>query len=432
MERHYSLFCVTCGKRFEDVSGRGFLLTCDERHGPSLLRARYRQESFVVRERSRGLFRYRDWLPVAREWDNRAVPAVFACDRLGRYLGMRHLTAAFSGYWPERGAFLESCSFKELEAWPVLARVPEGERRALVVSSAGNTGRAFLQVGSRVGAPVVVVVPEFAVGDMWLVADRHPEARLVALRGADYADSIRLGANLADLDGFFAEGGARNVARRDGMGTVLLAAVESLGELPEHYFQAVGSGTGAIAAWEMSRRLADDPRYAEAEMRLHLVQNAPFAPMTEAWLGRSRELVVPEETESRNLVRDLHSRVLANRQPPFAIAGGVYDALADTGGMMYSVTNREAAAAGALFEKLEGCDLDPAAEIALAGLMGALRAGTLDPAARVLVNLTGGGKRRLERDRKLIPAEPDCTLDLAELGCPERIQEALEQVPVAV
>ena len=182
----------------------------------------------------------------------------------------------------------------------------------------------------------------------------------------------------------------------------------------------------------MSRRLAGDGRFGDGRMRLHLVQNAPFAPMTEAWLGKSRDLVVPEESESRSLTRELHSRVLSNRQPPFGIAGGVYDALADTGGAMYSVTNREAAEAGELFQELEGCDLDPAAEVALAGLMRALQAGTIDPAARVLVNLTGGGKRRLEEDRKLIPAEPDCIVGLEDMGCPERIQEALEDVPVVV
>jgi len=37
----------------------------------------------------------------------------------------------------------------------------------------------------------------------------------------------------------------------------------------------------------------------------------------------------------------------------------VFDALSDTGGLMYAVTNEEAAAAGALFERLEGIDLDP-------------------------------------------------------------------------
>ena len=52
---------------------------------------------------------------------------------------------------------------------------------------------------------------------------------------------------VAGWDGFIAEGGAKNVARRDGMGTTVLSAVTTIGEIPDAYFQAVGSGTGAIA-----------------------------------------------------------------------------------------------------------------------------------------------------------------------------------------
>jgi len=432
MDPHYRLVCLGCGKSFADATDGSFVLSCDEAHGPALLRAEYQERSFSVSEESPGLFRYRNWLPVRRVWENRSVPAVFRAERLGRRLGMRGLSVVFSGYWPERGAYMESCSFKELEALPVLARVPESGSGSLVVSSAGNTGRAFLQAGSALGAPMVVVVPEFALEDMWLVADRHPEVRLVALAGGDYADAIRLGANLAHQEGFFPEGGARNVARRDGMGTVLLAAVEALGEMPEHYVQAVGSGTGAIAVWEMSRRLAQDRRFAGGSLRLHLVQNEPFAPMTHAWRAGRRTLEALPEEASRRLVGALHSRVLSNRQPPFGLTGGVFDALSDTKGTMSAVSNREAAEAGELFESLEGCDLDPAAEVALAGLMKALSLGTIDPQARVLLNLTGGGRRRLEADRPLVAVEPDCTVGVEEIDRAEAVVEALCRSAVAV
>ena len=43
------------------------------------------------------------------------------------------------------------------------------------------------------------------------------------------------------------EGGARNVARRDGMGTTVLEYARVTGEMPCHYLQAIGSGTGGIA-----------------------------------------------------------------------------------------------------------------------------------------------------------------------------------------
>ncbi len=110
--------------------------------------------------------------------------------------------------------------------------------------------------------------------------------------GADYADAVELGNGIAGTEGYYSEGGARNAARRDGMGTTVLSAVEAAGVIPDHYFQAVGSGTGAIAAWEMNLRLLEDGRFGSRKMRLHLSQNAPFTPMTDAWEAGSRTLAV--------------------------------------------------------------------------------------------------------------------------------------------
>ncbi len=75
---------------------------------------------------------------------------------------------------------------------------------------------------------------------------------------------------------FFAEGGAKNVARRDGMATTMLSAATTIGEIPDYYFQAVGSGTGAIAAWEANMRLIGDGRFGETVMKLMVSQNHPF------------------------------------------------------------------------------------------------------------------------------------------------------------
>ena len=128
--------------------------------------------------------------------------------------------------------------------------------------------------------------------------------------------------------------------------------MEASGRIPDHYFQAVGSGTGAIAAWEMNLRLQEDGRFGHGKMRLHLSQNAPFTPMTDAWEAGSRTL--SPEADGRRLSRAVRARVLGNRNPPYSIAGGLFDALTDTRGCMYRVTNAEARAAGRLFEKLEG------------------------------------------------------------------------------
>jgi cysteate synthase len=392
---------------FEDLQDR-FLLQCDEEHGPSLLRSEYDNKQLTIQQEHSGIFRYNQWLPIRRVVDTPVKPAVFKSDDLAQRIGLDNLWIAFNGYWPERGAAMETCSFKELEALAVCSRRPEGMEGTLVVSSAGNTGRAFLQICSRLGIPALIVVPEAALPAMWLTAPKHPDVKLAVLQGdRDYLDAIELAGKIASLDGYFPEGGAKNVARRDGMGTVVLAAVEAIGRVPDHYFQAVGSGTGGIAAWEMSRRFKQDGRYGGHKMKLHLVQNVPFTIMSDAWRAGSRDLPLLDEHEAKGLIARLHSGVLSNRKPPYGITGGVYDALTDTGGQMYSVVSEEALLAGWLFESLEGCDLDPAAEVALAGLVRAVRQGGLDKSDVVLLNLTGGGKNWLELEETLRPVRPD-------------------------
>lgn len=425
----YRLRCVQCGKIHDDAEDR-FLLQCDENHGPALLRSEYYDHQLAIQGKQPGIFRYDQWLPTRKVLDTPVKTAVFKSENLAERIGLENLWFAFNGYWPERGGVMETCSFKELEAYPVCARRPDRAQGALVVSSAGNTGRAFLQICSRYGIPALIVVPETAVAEMWLTVEKHPDVKLAVLQGeSDYLDTIELAGRIAGLQGYYPEGGAKNVARRDGMGTVVLAAVEEIGSLPDHYFQAVGSGTGGIAAWEVSSRLLQDGRYGNNKMKLHLIQNQPFAPMAEAWWAGSRELPSLEEQEAKKRISTMHSAVLSNRKPPYSVVGGVYDALNDSGGQMYSVTSEESQLAGWLFEALEGCDLDPAAEVALAGLVRAVRQKRIDSSDLVLLNITGGGRRRLEVERPINYVQPDYVFSRKDLSLKE-LEDQLLRDPV--
>ncbi|HUX51707.1 MAG TPA: cysteate synthase [Spirochaetia bacterium] len=412
---HYQLRCLGCGTLYSD-SEIGFFLNCEHQHEPSLLRSSYSRRTLTVRSAEQGLFRFADWLPVRRTSPNAPGPIVFRSLQLGARIGLDNLFIIFNGYWPERRAYMTTCSFKELEAYSVLGRIPDGESRSLVVASAGNTGRAFLQVASEQGVPVVVVVPEFALPHLWITVPLHPSVRIVVLSGnSDYYDAIKLADLIAGMDGCFAEGGARNIARRDGMGTTMLEAAVSIGRIPQHYVQAVGSGTGGIAAWEMMERLLADGSYGDTPGRLHLVQNAPFSLMTDSWATGSAGLAPLDERVAREQIRELHAAVLSNRHPPYSIRGGVRDVLTQSDGRMYSVTNRDALEAGRLFADLEGCDLDPAAEVALAGLIQSVRNGAIGHGEVTALNVTGGGMNNIERTGRKRYLKPDIIFDADEL-----------------
>jgi cysteate synthase len=60
-----------------------------------------------------------------------------------------------------------------------------------------------------------------------------------------------------------------------------------------------------------------------------------------------------------------------------------------------------------LFLDLEGNDIHPAAGVALASLIHALKTGMVDKNAVIMLNITGGGENRFKSERKLHELKPD-------------------------
>ncbi|MFI6406381.1 cysteate synthase [Streptomyces sp. NPDC050548] len=408
VSRHYAVFCPICGQRGMDD---GLTLSCSRDHGPALLQSDYLVKEFAPKTDCEGLFRYRDWLPVTRTFPTRARTVVFQSEELCTQLGLPNLWIAFNGYWPERGAHLETATFKELEAYAVLGRLPS-DPPVLVVASAGNTAAAFATVCSRYRRPCLLVVPRRGLARMRLRTPLDPAVKLVVLDGADYSDAIALAESVAALPGFQAEGGVRNIGRRDGLATVLYAGVEAMGRMPDHYVQAVGSGAGAIAVHEAAARLLATGRYGSDLPRLLLCQNASFAPLAESWKSGTRHLSTCSADDARAATRTVFADELTNRFPPYAVRSGIYDVLTESAGDMLTVEREAAEYERKVFSKAESVDIEPASAVALAGLRQAVTAGRIPEEAVVLLNVTGGGRARLAQDHPLYDAEPTLIVDL--------------------
>ena len=149
-----------------------------------------------------------------------------------------------------------------------------------------------------------------------------------------------------------------------------------------------------------------DGRFGAHKMKLLPSQNEPFLPMFNAWKNDSREIPPLDDNEARRQVEEICAKVLSNRKPPYAICGGLYDALKDSGGNILSANNSEAEAAAALFEETEGIDIHPAAAIATATLIKEAKAGNLPKDAMIMLNITGGGEKRFQQDKQLYYLKP--------------------------
>ena len=402
----YQLQTIATGRVFED---QGWTLDDKESGTPSMVRPVYEKKQLNVKEdKDLGLYRYADWLPIKTLLANPSEPITYKSQGLAKRLGLKNLYITFNGWWPERGARMTTCSFKEMEAYSVCARLSETlKQKVLVVASAGNTARAFAKVCSDNGIKLLLCVPQDNINALWFDKPLNDCVKLITTEsGSDYFDAINLSNVVCELDGYLAEGGAKNIARRDGMSTTMLSATTFIGRTPDFYFQAVGSGTGAIAAWEANLRFIGDGRFGTHKARLMVSQNKPFIPMYDAWKADSRAMLPYDAEQARKDAAEICAPVLSNRKPPYGLAGGLFDALKDTDGDILAVSNAEANAAKALFEETEGIDIYHAAAVATASLQQAINKGVVKADDVVMLNITGGGEKHFQAEHKIHYLQP--------------------------
>ena len=400
----YTLQCVATGREFEDT---GWVLDDKECKSPSLVHAIYAKKQIEVRDNSYGFYKFADWLPISRMLEGSSAPVTYRSKGLAEALGLENLYITFNGCNPAIGANMSTCSFKETEAYSVCGRIDPKNNKILVVASAGNTARAFAKVCSDNNIPLLLSVPADNLSALWFEKPLNPCVKLISCEnGGDYFDAIHLSNLALKSKKFYAEGGAKNVARRDGMATTMLSAATTIGQIPDYYFQAVGSGTGAIAAWEANMRLIADGRFGTTKTKLMVAQNAPFVPMYDAWRVDSRHMLPYDDNKARRDAEIIDAKVLSNRRPPYGIVGGLYDALKDTDGEIFAITNAAAKKAATLFEQTEGCDIHPAAAVATAALIKAVAEGKVDKTKIVMLNITGGGERKAKEGKELWYLKP--------------------------
>lgn len=128
--------------------------------------------------------------------------------------------------------------------------------------------------------------------------------------------------------------------------------------------------------------------------------------MYDTWKANSRTLLPLTAEDARAAAGAIEAKVLSNRKPPFSLAGGLFDALSDTCGDMYCITNEELAYWQEKFEELEGTDIHPAAAVAVASLAKAVKVNTVKADEVIMLNITGGGEKRAKSGKAIYHALP--------------------------
>lgn len=393
-------YVLKCLKTNEEISDDYTLHHTDN----SLLQAQY-DSAITIHNEAKGVWRFVDWLPVTQPNRYTAGTLTYKAEQLGKALGLSDLWVTFHGHWPERGGLCPTGSFKDMEAVPTIQRLQDHNGRGLICASAGNTARAFTHFCGASDTPLIVVVGKEHAHRIW-VRKEHPteSVRLVVVEDGDYADAKKVAKGIsAQLPGWQMEGGVHNVARRDGIGSLIIDAAYAIGRLPDHYFQGVGGGPGPIGVHEMAERLIRSGEFSGPVPRQHLSQNVEHCPIHNAWQA-GRNHLIPKDYPATEVA--VYSDYLLNKGPAYGLTGALYDILKASNGQTHVVTRDDAMTCKRLFEETEGIDIMTPGAVALSSVQQALAQGDIRPSDCVVLNISGGGVERLRDGHATRVVEP--------------------------
>lgn len=415
MENHgddYTLECPRCHNRYFDDGVRLECDICKEHYQRGILKYIPAKQIDIDKSES-GLSRYRDFLP-GKTYIDFQIPTTytFKSSKFADRFGFKNLFFTCTGFSPHLRISARTASFKELEALCVLHRLQSfGQKKPLVLASAGNTARAFAYYAAKNRYPTIIVVPEVSRRFIWLpnteefYKNAQEFVRLIVLKQpAKYLHASMFAKKLLQKlnDRVLSEGGFFNVGRIAGLGCCALNFFDIIGRIPKHYVQAVGSGSGVLAAIR-AYELLDQSQ--SREISYHLVQNAPYDPLIRAMNSSGRF----QPNEHYEFIDTVCSPMLTSGDPAFDYAGGLLESKMSGVSMFgHSVTNSDIYNMHREMQMLEKIQIALPSAAAVAGLLKAKEKGALGPNDIIQVNITGCGETNSKSDEGFFYVNPCC------------------------
>ncbi|MFQ5854183.1 MAG: threonine synthase [Anaerolineae bacterium] len=326
--------------------------------------------------RTRTLWRYREFLPVADPANIVSLgegwtPTLHA-RRLGQALGLDQLWVKDEGLNP-------TGTFKARGASAGISRARELGVTAVAMPTAGNAGGAWAAYGARAGIEVHVAMPQDAPAINQLEC-RLFGARLTLVDGliSDAGKLITQG--IAEHD-WFDVSTLKEPYRIEGKKTMGLEIAEFFGwQLPHVVIYPAGGGVGIIGIWKALRELRDIGWVAGPLPRLVIVQAAGCAPLVRAFEQRREESEFWEGAQT----------MAAGLRVPKALGDFlVLQAVRETEGTAVAVSDEAIAEAMMLAAQTDGLSMCPEGAATVAAARQLREAGWLQADHRVVLIDTG-------------------------------------------
>jgi threonine synthase len=329
------------------------------------------------------LEQYRDFLPVTPQTPRLSLhegnTPLIHLERLSEAWGV-HLYAKVEGLNP-------TGSFKDRGMVLAVAKAAEAGSQAVLCASTGNTSASAAAYAARMGMRAVVVVPDGHIALGKLSQAVVYGAEVLAIQGNfDQAlDMVRqVGEDHSDITLV----NSINPYRMEGQKTAAFEVCEQLGGPPDILAIPVGNAGNISAYWKGFREYHDRGRIDSLPVM------CGFEAEGAAAIVRGEPIIAPETVATAIRIGNPASWETA------------VQAARESGGFIDSVTDDEILEAYRELTRWEGIFAEPASAASLAGVKKACREGTIPPAARVVVVLTGNGLKDPSTAMEAVTVKP--------------------------
>lgn len=389
MPAHFNVECLDCGCRSEYAATQHNCPNC----GSAWREARYDLDGLgaklaeLVKNRPFDMWRYREVLPIANPNRDLCIgeggTPLISTTNLGQMIGCKNIFIKDERQGP-------TASFKDRQAAVTIAALKEAGINEMVVASTGNVAIAYSAYAARAGIKIWAFLTSLVPAE---------KMREVAIYGTQvikvtgsYDQAKQLAGKFSEQRGLYNDLGAKSIPCTEGMKTIAYEIAEQLGlrlgpdqvtpwRAPDWYVQAVSGGLGPLAVLKGFVELKQ-MGLIDRVPKIAAIQAEGCAPMVHAW-KQGQDVALPVRSPRTLII------TLATGDPGRTYTLLRKKMLENEGGTFEFVSDAEAFRAMHYLAKMEGISVEPAAAVAVAGLVRLVRAGQVKPDDVVVINATG-------------------------------------------
>ena len=280
-----------------------------------------------------------------------------------------------------------TCSFKDRGMTAAMTQALARKSKLVICASTGNTSASAAAYAGRAGLRCAVLLPHGKIALGKLAQARMYGADIIALRG-NFDDALRVVRELGAHPGVEVVNSI-NPVRIEGQKTAAFEICDVLGRAPDFHFLPVGNAGNITAYWRGFKEY-QKLGFTSSLPRMCGFQASGAAPIVE---GRR--------------IDDPQTIATAIRIGNPASWQGANDALAESKGLIESVTDAEILVAYNMAARMEGLFAEPASVAPVAGLLRMGRRGLIPKGSVVTLTLTGHGLK-----------DPDTAMAQSQLEAP--------------